>query len=129
MSHAAQSHSPDDAVLYGAEQIVAWQSQLLVPPQRVTSQMQSASQSRPAEATGQYASTEEFVCMPPAMEEDHVVHMVRADHHPLHVLIAPTPHRADRHQSHVLIAPTPHCAGFTLSSDSLGAAMTSSRPR
>jgi hypothetical protein len=105
LSHAAQSQSPNDGVLYEAEQIIAGQSQLLMPPQRVTSQMQYAFQSRPAGI----ASPEEFVCLHPAMTGDHVVHMVRAraDHHPLHVLMAPTPHRADHHQSHVLIA------GFT----------------
>ena len=71
--------------------------------------MQNAFQSRP---TG-IASPEEFVCLPPAMTGDHIVHMVRAEHHPLYVLMAPAPHRADRDQSHVLIAPVPHCAGFT----------------
>ena len=92
LTHAARSQSPDDGVLYGAEQIIAWQSLLLLPPQRVTSQMQNAFQSRPAGI----ASLEEFVCLPPAMTGDHVVRMVRADHHPLNVLMAPTPHRADR---------------------------------
>ena len=109
LTHAARSQSPDDEVLIDAlphgEQVIALQSQLVSPPQP----MQYAFQSRPAGT----ASPEEFVCLPPAMTEDHVVHMVRAEHHPLHVLMAPAPHRADRDQSHVLIAPVPRCAGFT----------------
>lgn len=56
---------------------------------------------------------QEFDCIPPAIADDHTAHMVRADHHPLRMLIAPTLHHADHHHSHVLLAPTPHCAGFS----------------